>query len=543
MGRYRLSTVLSLLAAMPVPPRDLFEPLLSTEAMRAADRGTMESFGLPGFTLMETAGRGAADVIETVFGPMARRDVLVLAGKGNNGGDGLVVARVLAGRGAHVRVVTLATEDDATEDTAHNLRLLRRIAEHDDHVSIDVFDDIRQVAAAHPPDLVVDALLGIGVTGPLRAPVDALARWMNGQPAPVVALDVPTGIDSTTGTAQPDAVRAALTVTMAARKTGLLFNDGPGHAGRVEVVDIGIPPHLMTEALGVAGSARRSTDAAVRALLPERPRDAHKYTAGRVVTVAGSHAFPGAAVMASEAAARAGAGAVICCTPASARPIVETKLTEVMTVALPETDEGTLAHDALDTLVERAGSADAVLVGCGLGKHPETQRLVRTLLTKLDGPVVVDADGLNALAGHTDLISNYAGGQWVLTPHTGELSRLVGTDDLDTTDRIAVAARWAARWNCVLVLKGMPSVVATPDGAVFVAGVSNTALATAGTGDVLAGMTVGLLAQGMAPADAAICALHLGGRAADRYSATRQARTMLATDLLCELPYVLSDGA
>ncbi|MEP0549030.1 MAG: NAD(P)H-hydrate dehydratase [Rhodothermales bacterium] len=527
---------------MPDTPRDLFEPVLSTEAMRTADQRTMDVFGLPGFTLMEIAGRGAADVIESVFGAAAGRDVLVLAGKGNNGGDGLVVARVLAGRGAHVRVIVVATEDDATEDTAHNLRLLRRVAEHDDRVTVDPFDDIRQVAAARPPDLIVDALLGIGVTGPLRAPVDALARWMNGQSAPIVALDVPTGLDSTTGTAQHDAVRADLTVTMAARKAGLLYNDGPEHAGRVEVVDIGIPPHLMAEALGVAGSARRSTDAAVRALLPERPRDAHKYTAGRVVTVVGSHAFPGAAVMASEAAARAGAGAVICCTAASARPIVETKLTEVMTVALPETDDGTISHGALAALTERTGSADAVLVGCGLGTHPETQRLVRTLLTKLTGPVVVDADGLNALAGHTDLISNYADGRWVLTPHTGELGRLVGDADLDTTDRIALAARWAARWNCVLVLKGMPSVVATPDGEVFVAGVSNPALATAGTGDVLAGMTAGLLAQGLAPTDAAVCALHLGGRAADRYTATREARTMLATDLLRELPHVRFDG-
>ncbi len=518
----------------------MFEPVLSTEAMRAADRRTMEEFGLPGFALMETAGRGAADAIEEVFGPMAGRSVLVLAGKGNNGGDGLVVARVLAGRGAHVRVATLATEGDATEDTARNLRLLRQLAEHDAHVTVDAFEDIRQVSAAHPPDLIVDALLGIGVTGALREPIDALARWMNGQAAPVVALDVPTGLNSDTGTAQEDTVRADLTVTMAARKAGLLFNDGPQHAGRVAVVDIGIPAHLLSDALGMAGSARRSTDAAVRALLPERAHDAHKYTAGRVVTVVGSKAFTGAAVMASEAAARAGAGAVICCTPASARPIVETKLTEVMTVPLAETDEGSLARDALAPILERTKSADAVLVGCGLGKHPETQHLVRSLLTKLSGPVVVDADGLNALAGHTGLISDYAGGRWVLTPHTGELRRLIGTDDLDTTDRIALVAQWAARWNCVLVLKGMPSVVGTPDGRVFVAGVSNPALATAGTGDVLAGMIVGLLTQGMAPVDAAVCALHLGGRAADHYTASRQARTMLATDLLSALPHVLT---
>jgi NAD(P)H-hydrate epimerase len=372
--------------------------------------------------------------------------------------------------------------------------------------------------------------------------VDALARWVNGQAAPVAALDVPTGLDSDTGVAQTAAARADLTVTMAARKAGLLFNDGPQHAGRVAVVDIGVPPHVLRDALDGTGSARRTTDAAVRALLPERAADAHKYTAGRVAAVAGSHAFTGAAVMASESAARVGAGAVVCCTPASARAVVETKLTEVMTVPVAETDAGTVAFDALSAIIERAEPADAVLVGCGLGRHPETQRLVRTLLTKLDGPVVVDADGLNALAGHTDLLTRYAGGRWVLTPHTGELGRLIGTDSLDTTDRIALAARYAERWDCVLVLKGMPSVVATPQGEVFVAGISHPALATAGTGDVLAGMTVGLLAQGLAPADAALCALHLGGRAAERYAATHHPRTMLATDLLSALPHVFTEG-
>lgn len=501
----------------------------------------MVDFGLPGFTLMETAGRGAADAIEEAFGTLAGRRVFVLAGKGNNGGDGLVVARVLAGRRAHVRVVTTATEDEATEDTARNLRLFRTLTEHDDHLALDLFEDIRQVAAMHPPDLVVDALLGIGVTGALRAPVDVLARWINGQEAPVVALDVPTGLDSDTGVAQDEAVRADLTVTMAAPKSGLLFNDGPMHAGRVEVVDLGIPPHLLGDALTMPGSALRTTDAAVRALLPERPRDAHKYTAGRVLVVAGSRAFPGAAVMASQAAARAGAGAVVCCTANSARPLIEAHLTEVMTVGLPETDDGSLAPDALDALVAQAARADAVLVGCGLGKHPATQRLVREVLPRLNRPVVVDADGLNALAGHTDLLSKQAEDQWVLTPHTGELQRLIGTNDLDTTDRIALAAEWAERWNSVLVVKGMPSVVGTPEGRVFIAGAGGPALATAGTGDVLAGMTVGLLAQGLAPADAAVCALHLGGRAADRYTETRQARSLLATDLLDELPHLFVD--
>lgn len=519
---------------MPTPLSahfDGFEPVLSTEAMRAADRRTMEEFGLSGFVLMETAGREATRVIEEHFGQMAGRSVLVLAGRGNNGGDGLVVARALHARGARVRVVTLASDDQATDETARNLRLLRAIADHDAQLAVDAFEGFGQIEGARA-DLVVDALLGIGVTGALREPVRSLARWVNAQPAPVAAMDVPTGLNSDTGEAAEDAVRAALTVAMGALKPGLLFGAGPEHAGEVVAVDIGLPPHLVREAVRMEGSALRITDTAVAALLPRRARDAHKYTAGRVLAVAGSLAFPGAAVMASQAAARAGAGAVVCCTPERARPLVAAQLTEVMTAPVPDTAEGTFAEAALDALLERAGAADAVLVGCGIGKNAETQRLVRRLLPQLGGPVVVDADGLNALAGNTEILTEHAAGRWVLTPHLGELRRLAGTDDLPTHDRIRLAAAYAKRWNAVLVVKGMPSVIAAPDGRAFVAGAGNAALATAGTGDVLAGMTAGLLAQGLAPAEAAVCALHLGGRAADRYAAAHAPRTLLATDLL-----------
>ncbi len=522
---------------MPLP--DPFEPVLGTEPMREADRRTMEDYGVPGRVLMETAGRGAADAVADLLGGAEGRRVLVLCGTGNNGGDGLVVARVLHARGADVLAAVLADEDDLTEDAAANLRLLRRIAEADDR-RLDV--EVREATGdLNPwwPEVVVDALLGIGVAGALREPVGAFARWINACPAPVVALDVPTGLDSQTGEAAEDAVRAELTVTMAAKKAGLLFNDGPAHAGRVEVVPIGIPPAVMAEAADAEGSAWLSTDAAVRALLPERAADAHKYTAGKVVTVCGSERFPGAAVLSAEAAARAGAGAVVCCTPEAARPLVEGRLAEPMTAAMPSTDGGGLAEAALEGILEQADGADAVLVGCGIGREDATQRLVRRLLPRLDAPLVLDADGLNAVAGHTDLLRKHAAGRWVLTPHLGELRRLTGKDDLDATDRIGLARAWAARWNCVLVVKGMPSVVGAPGGRVFVGGAGNAALATAGTGDVLAGVTAGLLAQGLDPADAAICALHLGGRAAERWTGRRSLRSMLAGDLLGELPHVL----
>jgi ADP-dependent NAD(P)H-hydrate dehydratase / NAD(P)H-hydrate epimerase len=520
----------------PMSP-DHFEPVLSTEAMRQADRRTIEAFDLPGRVLMETAGRGVCDVLERVLGPASGRRVLVLCGTGNNGGDGLVIARVLHARGAEVHAVALADEGDLTEDAAANLRALHEVAAHAEGLRLEVSD---RPDALNPywPEVVVDALLGIGVTGPLREPVGAFARWVNACPAPAVAVDVPSGLDSETGRAAEGTVRAALTVTMAARKPGHLFGEGPEHCGRVEAVDIGVPPHLLAEASRQEGSGLRSTDAAVRDLLPRRAGDAHKYTAGRVLAVAGSRAFPGAAVLTATAAARAGAGAVVLAVPEAARPLVLPHLTEVMTAPMPDTPEGTFGRAALDPILERARDADALVLGPGLGRVDETQALLRRLLPRLERPAVLDADGLTALAGHTDLLRQ-AAAPLVLTPHLGELRRLAGTDDLDEDRRIRLAVTWAQRWNVVLVVKGMPSVVGTPEGRAYVSAPASPALATAGTGDVLAGMIAGLLAQGVPPAAAALCALHVGGRAAERYARRRGVASLLASDLLREVPYVL----
>lgn len=521
---------------MPLP-LDLFEPVFATEAMREADRRTMQAFGLPGRVLMETAGRGVADALERHWGPARGRRVLVLCGPGHNGGDGFVVARVLHARGADVRVVALR-DTDLPGDAAANLRLLREVAAHADRLRVEV-RDTPEGLSPYEPEWAVDALLGIGVTGALRPPVDTFTRWLRGTTARIAAVDVPSGLDSTSGRAADGTVRATLTVTMAARKPGLLFRDGPAHAGHVEVVDIGVPPHVAAWAAAQPGSAWRSTDEAVRALVPPRAADAHKYTAGRVLVVAGSHTFPAAAAMAGLAAARAGAGAVTVAAPARAREILAHRLVEVMSVPLPETAAGTLARAALDPLLERAARADALVVGPGLGRDPETQALLHELLPRLTVPLVLDADGLSAFAGHTELLARHANGRWVLTPHLGELARLTGQDDLEAEDRIPLAATWATRWNAVLVVKGMPSVVGTPGGPTLVSAPTTPALATAGTGDVLAGTIAALLAQGLEPAAAALAALHLGGRAAERFTARHAVRSMRAMDLLRHLPHVL----
>lgn len=502
------------------------QPILTSDGMRAADRATIDDWGIPGRVLMETAGRATVDAIAARY-PVEGRHVTVLVGKGNNGGDGLVIARVLAARGAVIRCVTLATEKDASDDTAANLHLLRRLLENAEVVA---FEDVRQAANA-PADLVIDALLGIGVTGELREPVRSLCAWANRQSTPVVAVDVPSGLDATTGAAADDTVRADLTVTMAALKAGLLLGDGPQVAGEVVVAEIGIP----AAEIEAAAAAHRATDAWVAAHLPRRAADAHKYSAGTALCVVGSRHFSGAAILSTGAAYRAGAGAVLCATSESAKRVVDTRNAEVMVDGLPETDAGTLAWTAFEGIYERAESADAVLVGCGLGRENDTLRLVRSLVRDLPAPLVLDADGLAAFAGDAKALGERRG-PLVVTPHLGELRRLLGDDNFSPEDRIETARELAAQWDAVVLLKGMPSVVGVPYGRVFVGPPGQPALATAGTGDVLAGTLVGLLAQGLDAPEAAVCALHLGSASAALWSRDHGSAGLVASDLLDAMP-------
>ncbi len=519
--------------------------------MREADRITIDEFGLPGFTLMEVAGRGATDALLDAYGPATGLRALILCGKGNNGGDGLVVARHLVERGATVHVVCAAEDDEMRDDPAHNLRLLRALKaqyeslhteSEEPRLEITAFNglqSLRQAIRIMRPTLCVDALLGTGLTSEPREPIRSMVQALNEQsaneqPAPVVALDVPTGLHSNTGRALKTCVHADRTLTMAALKTGLALNDGPTLAGPVDVVDIGMPRHVLRRVAQSSGCALRTTDDDLRRWWPQRAHDAHKYSVGMTIVVGGAPGYTGAPVMASQAAARAGSGYVACACPASIQPALAQKpqMTAIPTLALPGTDNG-LAPGIVDTLGEQLEKARALLVGPGLGRADATAEAVRELLADTTLPVVVDADGLNALAGSIQDMS--PGGQWILTPHAGEFRRLAGRD-IDLDDRVGVAQSYAERWDAVLLLKGHPSVVAAPNGRTFVGGTGGPMLATAGTGDVLAGLCAGFLAQGLEPLHAAAAALHLGGAAAERFAAHADPRTLQAPDLIDAIP-------
>ena len=506
-----------------------FSPILTSQGMRDAEAAAIASWGVPARVLMETAGRAAADAVVDVLGGVADgARVAVLCGPGNNGGDGLVVARALHARGAAVTVlVSEATHEG--DDRAANRRLAERLAaEPGTAFRLAATPD----ALGGPFDVVVDALLGTGASGALRPEIAPLAAWIAGQSAPVVALDVPTGVEG--------AVCAAVTVAFGAVKAGLVVGGGAGHAGRVVVAEIGVPQSELAR----SAAAWTATEAWVGRTLPRRAPGVHKYRAGRALAVVGSRAYTGAAVLATTAALRAGAGAVVCCTPASAQATVDAHSAEVMVEACPETSAGTLTMSAFDAITERVAAADAVLVGCGLGRSPETARLVRAVLRQARVPVVLDADGLRAFAGHDASLADRPGGApLVLTPHAGELRALVGDDSHapppGASGPIEAARALAARWNAVVVLKGMPSVVGMPDGRVVVGPPGHPALATAGSGDTLAGTVTAFLAQGLDAADAALCALHVGTEAA-RLAGGPTGAGVVASDLVAHIPAALA---
>jgi len=522
----------------------LCPPILTADAMREADRYTIEDYGLPSLTLMESAGRGSAEHIQRAYGPLEGEAVVVLCGKGNNGGDGLVVARRLLTSGARVHVVLTSVPDELSDDAAHNLTLLRQLAEEGTvQLTVDRLGDLdtlTETVTPLSPRLYVDALLGTGLTSEVREPTRSLVEWLNERDAPAVSIDVPTGLHSDTGTVLGVAVHADQTVTMAAPKVGMLVGEGPVHTGNIDVVDIGMPPFVLDRVVDMPGCAHQTTDAAVQSWWPGRAHDAHKYSVGAALVVGGAPQYTGAPAMASKAAARSGAGYVSCACPDSVQPSLAEALPTIPTLPLPDDEDGLAPGAALDALSDALDTADALLVGPGLGRAPQTERLVRHLVQETDLPLVLDADGLNALAGHMDELSDSADGPRILTPHAGEFRRLVG-EDVDLTDRVRVAQTYADQWGAVCLLKGAPSIVAGPDGRTFMAGITTPALATAGTGDVLAGQCVGLLAQGVPPLEAAAAALHLGGAAAERYGATRDPRTMAATDLLDMLPRVAAE--
>jgi NAD(P)H-hydrate epimerase len=495
-----------------------------------SDGGRPGQHGIPGLTLMENAGRGVVESMEKHLGnlagsvgqgPPGPTRPLVVCGKGNNGGDGFVVTRLLLTREARPDCILLGRAADLSGDALTNYKRL-----------VDSGFVVREVASREDIEplfqgrrVVVDAIFGTGLTRVPSGLAAEVITLINDSGSYVVSIDLPSGLHSDTGVPYDPCVRADLTVTMALPKLGLWLYPGRALAGTIEVVDIGMAKGKGESGNDEVGLGTFHFDLCpeaflldaehIRAVVPKRRPDGHKGTFGAVLIIAGSRNFSGAAVLAGMAAVRSGCGLIRLAIPDGIADVVSSDVIEAVKIPLPQTDTEALSPAALESLLEMSAEAQAIAIGPGIGTDRRTQELELDFLAEVEKPTVVDADGINNLVGHLALLSR-AKAPLVLTPHPGEFSRLTGLKPADiNADRVGSARRFATERKVVLVLKGASTVIAAPDGTVFVNPTGNSGLAKGGTGDVLTGLITGLMAQGMSPLDAACAGVYLHGLAAD----------------------------
>ena len=517
--------------------------IVTAQQMQALDRKASEEYHIPGLTLMENAGRRVVEEMEKVFGTVRHKKVAVLAGKGHNGGDGLVVARLLMEKEADVKIFLLSPPHEIRNDAKVNLERYEAAGGKPGTLSDRKLKTFLKALAE--TDFVVDALFGTGLSSPVTGTAaEAIKALHKNQAAreshavKVVSVDIPTGIHSDTGEVLGIAVQADLTVTFGLPKRGHVLFPGAQHTGTLSIVDIGIPEPLIEQA-EIPVHLLTPQVLAVQ-IMPRQP-DVHKGSFGHVIVVAGSVGKSGAGVLTSLSALRVGAGRVTLALPKSVEASLHNKPPEIMTLPLPETQEQTLSAKALDLLIQSAMDKTVIAMGPGLSTHPTTAELIRQTLTRTTQPIVLDADGLNAFVGHLDLLRQVKG-PVVLTPHPGEMGRLTGLGSRRVQqDRLETARSLSREYGVIVVLKGVHTVIATPEGDLFINVTGNPGMATAGTGDVLTGMIAGLIAQGYEVRWAAKLGVYLHGLAGDLAAQAIGPIGILAGDLIAHIPKAMKN--
>ncbi len=500
--------------------------------MNAIDRISIEKFGIPGIVLMENAALKVADEACRMLGDVAGKSVLVIAGKGNNGGDAFAAARHLFQRKAQVMVFLSCNPDDIGGDARINYTILQKLG-----IPVEVVADEADLQQLRHElakcNLVIDGLFGTGFRGEVAGISASVIRAVNDSAARVLSIDIPSGVDGETGRASSACIKADTTVTFGLPKTGLLVHPGCEYAGRLLVADIGLPEAAVNE---VAISRCLSEAGEIRALLPGRKTDSNKGSYGKVLIVAGSKGMTGAASLAATACLRSGAGLVYLAGPASLVPVFSTLVAEAVVIPMEDGGKGVLSAECIEEIKKRIDSVDAVAVGPGLTVCNDTLRVVEEIIGTASVPVVIDADGLNSISRDINMLKKLKAPA-VITPHPGEMARLTGkTIDEIQGDRINTAADFAAKWNVTVVLKGARTITAAPDGRVFINPTGNSGLATAGTGDVLAGIIAGLLAQGLETVDAARAGVYVHGLAGDIAAREKGEHGVIARDVAATVP-------
>ena len=505
--------------------------ILNAAQMREADRFTIEEIGIPSLVLMENAGRQVVAAIEAAYEARLNGRVAVLCGRGNNGGDGFVVARTLLQRGIDTTVFVIGALAEVRGDAKTNLEILGRlgvtVVEIGDEQSWELhFSEIAQCS------LIVDAIVGTGLKSALGGMMETVVADVNASSIPIVSIDLPSGLSADTPRILGDCIDASMTVTLAAPKLPLVLPPGEEHAGDVVIADIGIPHEVID---GVEGQRiELLTPEQLREIVEPRAADSHKGDFGRVTIVAGSRGKTGASHMAAMGALRSGAGLVTVATPASVLPIVASMAPEFMTEPLDESAEGTVSAKAIERLLEL--SHDVIACGPGLGRGPCVAEFVRALLDRATVPLVLDADAITVLADDPAGLVGREERDVIITPHPGEMARLIGSSIEEVqANRIDVATDFATTHRVYVVLKGHRTVIATPDGHIFINPTGNAGMATGGTGDVLTGMIAAWVGQLLDAEAACRLAVFLHGAAGDLAEAEEGQVAMTATDVIAHL--------
>jgi len=520
--------------------------LVTGQEMKEIDRIAIEKYKIPSLQLMEKAGFGTAQVAGKMLGEVRGKTVFIFCGKGNNGGDGFVAGMYLAKQKAKGKFFLLGKKTELKGDAQVNLKKALKIK-----LLLAEIADLKKIPEKLECDLIIDAIFGTGFKGEVAGLEKEVIKKINESKIPVLAVDIPSGIDADSGKWLDSArhksicVQASETVTMGLPKIAQVFYPGKEFCGELTVVDIGIPEEVIQS---VKSDLNFITKDEVKKFLPQRPGDVHKGDCGKIFILAGSTGLTGAACLASLSVLRIGAGLVTLGVPETLNPIFEIKLTEVITKPLPDVGKkGALALRGLGGMAQLLENSDCHAIGPGLGRHFETLELVRRLVTsRINKPLVLDADGLNAFAKDSTPLKNLPY-PVILTPHIGELSRLINLPIKEIArDRVYTARKVAQEYNLILVLKGAPTLVAEPSGQVYVNSTGNPGMATAGSGDILTGMIVGLLGQKLKldkekpslqiALESALCGVYLHGLCGDLAKKGKTEYGLIAGDILEKIP-------
>ncbi len=504
--------------------------VVTASEIQEIDRISIQEYGIPGAILMEAAGILTTRVILERF-PLAGKKVTVVCGTGNNGGDGFVIARHLQRQGIMCNTVVVGKKEKLEGDALLNYQLLKRngpdVRECSDTAHISLLATL-----LHDSGLIVDALFGTGLSNPVRGLARDVIALINSSDISVVAVDIPSGIDGSTGHLCGDAVKAAVTVTMGLPKTGLLLYPGALYAGELFVADIGFPQELMEP---IENGISLLTAPTVASLIPERPENAHKGTSGRAFIIAGSMGYTGAAALACESCLRSGAGLVTLAVPESLSAIMEMKLTETITFPYPDLKKPSRQRGVADALMNAAMGSRVIAAGPGIGRRVLTKRLLARLTHSLQLPAVLDADAL-----YPEIVTSHSLRRPVLTPHPGEMARLLCTSTEEVVKNpIEHCRECAKRYQAVAILKGSHSLIATPEGEVHINPTGNAGMATAGMGDVLTGIITGFIAQGVPSHGAALLGAYIHGLAGDLAASDIGIRGIMASDLISRIPFAV----